>query len=81
MRPPALCADDTPHLPVMQHAVAWMRDERRYEADWVMILHAHVAAPAAASTSSSRSRSRSGREPIRSSAWMRCRRISTRCVR
>lgn len=38
MRPPALCADDTPHLPVMQHAIAWMRDERRYEADWVMIL-------------------------------------------
>ena len=38
VRPPALCADDTPHLPVMQHAVAWMRDERRYEADWVMIL-------------------------------------------
>lgn len=38
MRPPALCADDTPHLPVMQHAVSWMRDEQRYEADWVMIL-------------------------------------------
>jgi CMP-N-acetylneuraminic acid synthetase len=38
MRPAALCADDTPHLPVMQHAVAWMRDEQRYEADWVMIL-------------------------------------------
>ena len=38
MRPAALCADDTPHLPVMQHAVSWMRDEQRYEADWVMIL-------------------------------------------
>lgn len=38
MRPAALCADDTPHLPVMQHAVAWMRDEQRYEPDWVMIL-------------------------------------------
>ena len=37
-RPAALCADDTPHLPVMQHAVAWMRDEERYEPDWVMIL-------------------------------------------
>jgi CMP-N,N'-diacetyllegionaminic acid synthase len=38
MRPAALCQDDTPHLPVMQHAVAWMRDERSYQADWVMIL-------------------------------------------
>jgi CMP-N,N'-diacetyllegionaminic acid synthase len=38
MRPPELCADDTPHLPVMQHAVAWLRDEQHYEPDWVMIL-------------------------------------------
>jgi CMP-N,N'-diacetyllegionaminic acid synthase len=38
MRPAALCADDTPHLPVMQHAVAWMRDEQHYRPDWVMIL-------------------------------------------
>ena len=38
MRPAALSADDTPHLPVMQHAVAWMRDQQRYEPDWVMIL-------------------------------------------
>jgi CMP-N-acetylneuraminic acid synthetase len=38
MRPAALSADDTPHLPVMQHAVAWMRDEAGYQADWVMIL-------------------------------------------
>jgi CMP-N,N'-diacetyllegionaminic acid synthase len=37
-RPAALCADDTPHLPVMQHAVAWMRDHEQYRADWVMIL-------------------------------------------
>jgi CMP-N-acetylneuraminic acid synthetase len=37
-RPAALCADDAPHLPVMQHAVAWMRDEQRYEPQWVMIL-------------------------------------------
>ena len=37
-RPPELCTDDTPHLPVMQHAVAWLRDEQRYEPDWVMIL-------------------------------------------
>ena len=38
MRPAALAADDTPHLPVMQHAVAWLRDRDRYEPDWVMIL-------------------------------------------
>jgi CMP-N,N'-diacetyllegionaminic acid synthase len=38
IRPAELSADDTPHLPVMQHAVAWMRDEQGYEADWVMIL-------------------------------------------
>ena len=38
IRPAALSADDTPHLPVMQHAVAWMRDEQGYEPDWVMIL-------------------------------------------
>ena len=37
-RPSELCADDTPHLPVMQHAVAWMRDEQQYTPDWVMIL-------------------------------------------
>jgi CMP-N-acetylneuraminic acid synthetase len=38
MRPAALSADDTPHLPVMQHAVAWMQDDQRFEPDWVMIL-------------------------------------------
>ena len=38
MRPAALCADDTPHLPVMQHAVAWMRDAQQYQPEWVMIL-------------------------------------------
>src|SRR3989442_9004120 len=38
MRPAALCADDTPHLPVMQHALAWLRDQERYEPDSVMIL-------------------------------------------
>jgi CMP-N,N'-diacetyllegionaminic acid synthase len=38
MRPAALCADDTPHLPVMQHAVAWMRERQHYRPDWVMIL-------------------------------------------
>lgn len=38
MRPAALAADDTPHLPVMQHAVAWLRDQQGYQPDWVMIL-------------------------------------------
>jgi CMP-N-acetylneuraminic acid synthetase len=38
LRPAALSADDTPHLPVMQHAVDWMRDEQHYQAEWVMIL-------------------------------------------
>jgi CMP-N,N'-diacetyllegionaminic acid synthase len=38
MRPPELSADDTPHLPVMQHVVAWLRDRERYQADFVMIL-------------------------------------------
>jgi CMP-N-acetylneuraminic acid synthetase len=38
VRPAELSADDTPHLPVMQHAVSWMRDARQYEPEWVMIL-------------------------------------------
>jgi CMP-N-acetylneuraminic acid synthetase len=38
MRPAELSADDTPHLPVMQHAVAWMRDHEGFAPDWVMIL-------------------------------------------
>lgn len=38
MRPPELSADDTPHLPVMQHALAWMRDHEGYTPDWVMTL-------------------------------------------
>ena len=38
MRPADLCADDTPHLPVMQHALAWLRDHQRYEPDSVMTL-------------------------------------------
>jgi CMP-N-acetylneuraminic acid synthetase len=38
MRPASLSTDDTPHLPVMQHAVAWLRDHERYWPDWVMIL-------------------------------------------
>ncbi len=38
MRPAALASDAAPHLPVMQHAVAWLRDEQHYTPDWVMIL-------------------------------------------
>ena len=38
MRPAELAADDTPHLPVMQHALAWLRDQQGYEPDSVMTL-------------------------------------------
>ena len=38
MRPAHLAADDTPHLPVMQHTLTWLRDEQHYTPDWVMIL-------------------------------------------
>ena len=38
LRPPELARDETLHLPVMQHAVGWLRDHDRYEADLVMIL-------------------------------------------
>jgi CMP-N-acetylneuraminic acid synthetase len=38
MRPPALAQDDTIHLDVMAHAVAWMRDRANYTPDLVMIL-------------------------------------------
>jgi CMP-N,N'-diacetyllegionaminic acid synthase len=38
MRPAELARDETPHLPVLQHAVQWLRDRERYEPDAVMIL-------------------------------------------
>src|SRR5499427_7572207 len=38
MRPPDLARDETPHLPVLQHAVQWLRERERYEPDAVMIL-------------------------------------------
>jgi len=38
MRPAELCTDATPHLPVMQHALTWLRDQERYEPEWVMTL-------------------------------------------
>jgi CMP-N,N'-diacetyllegionaminic acid synthase len=38
MRPADLALDSTPHLPVMIHAVAWLRDREAYTCDAVMIL-------------------------------------------
>jgi CMP-N-acetylneuraminic acid synthetase len=38
MRPAEIARDETPHLPVLQHAVGWLRDHERYEPDAVMIL-------------------------------------------
>ena len=38
IRPAELSRDDTPHLPVMIHAAAWLRDREGYEPAWTMIL-------------------------------------------
>ncbi len=38
MRPAELANDDTPHLPVIQHATRWMREHAGYQPDAVMIL-------------------------------------------
>lgn len=38
LRPAELARDETPHLPVLQHAVAWMEEHQRYRPDFVMIL-------------------------------------------
>jgi CMP-N,N'-diacetyllegionaminic acid synthase len=38
IRPPDLARDDTPHLPVMQHAVRWLAEHEGYRPDAVMIL-------------------------------------------
>lgn len=38
IRPAELAQDGTPHLPVMQHAVKWMRDNENYNPDFVAIL-------------------------------------------
>lgn len=37
-RPAELAQDTTPHLPVMQHAVTWLKDNEGYEPDYVAIL-------------------------------------------
>jgi CMP-N,N'-diacetyllegionaminic acid synthase len=38
IRPMDLALDDTPHLPVIQHATRWMQDRINYQPDAVMIL-------------------------------------------
>lgn len=38
LRPADLAGDETPHLPVMQHAVGWLAEHDHYSADSVMIL-------------------------------------------
>lgn len=38
IRPRALAQDDTPHLPVIQHAVRWMAERAKYSCDAVMTL-------------------------------------------
>ena len=38
LRPVDLARDETPHLPVMQHAVEWMGEHEGYRPDAVMIL-------------------------------------------
>ena len=38
MRPKELAQDKTPHLPVMQHAVSYLKEKEGYSPDYVMIL-------------------------------------------
>jgi CMP-N,N'-diacetyllegionaminic acid synthase len=38
LRPPELARDETPHLPVLLHALDWMRDHAGFDADYVMLL-------------------------------------------
>jgi CMP-N,N'-diacetyllegionaminic acid synthase len=38
MRPAELARDETPHLPVIQHAVKWLRDHEGYNPDIVLTL-------------------------------------------
>ena len=38
MRPAELARDETPHLPVIQHAVQWLRDKENYSPDIVLTL-------------------------------------------
>lgn len=38
LRPKELAEDHTPHLPVLQHAVEWLKDKEGYSPDYVMTL-------------------------------------------
>ncbi|RJQ36768.1 acylneuraminate cytidylyltransferase family protein [Candidatus Parcubacteria bacterium] len=38
MRPKEFAEDKTPTLPVLQHAVQWLKDQERYEPDAIMLL-------------------------------------------
>ena len=38
MRPSELARDETPHLPVLQHAVSWLAEHQAYRPDAVIIL-------------------------------------------
>ncbi|MEK7524461.1 MAG: acylneuraminate cytidylyltransferase family protein [Patescibacteria group bacterium] len=38
MRPPELAQDVTPHIPVVQHALKWLKEHEGKEYDYVMIL-------------------------------------------
>ena len=38
MRPAELAEDSTPTLPVLQHAVKWLKDNEGYEPDYVLLL-------------------------------------------
>lgn len=38
MRPLELAEDATQHLPVVRHAVGWLKEQEQYEPDYVMIL-------------------------------------------
>ncbi|MBC8496523.1 MAG: acylneuraminate cytidylyltransferase family protein [Chloroflexi bacterium] len=38
MRPPDLAADDTPILPVIQHALAWLKNQQNFEVEVVVLL-------------------------------------------
>ena len=38
MRPAELARDETPHLPVIQHAARWLLEHQNYKADVVLIL-------------------------------------------
>ena len=38
IRPAELSRDDTPHLPVIQHAVAWLREHEGYQPGAVLVL-------------------------------------------